>query len=200
MKLADTCLSNRASASAGGSANTNTDAAAIVRNFLESLKGTPLDGGQSQSQSQAQGKFYPMLSDLLDTSVTIPMLDSATDEYVDSLLDFLPPTVLVLAQQGSNASAVEAEPGAESVAAARQTMSSAQKRSLLKKVLRSPQFNQSLASTTSALRDGGLPSIAEALGIPVENGGYVRGGTMPLGGGDAIEAFVEGVRKTVQKK
>lgn len=194
MKLADTCLSDRAS----GSSNTNTDAAAIVRNFLESLKGTPLDGGQSQSQ--AQGKFFPMLSDLLDTSVTIPMLDGATDEYVDSLLDFLPPTVLVLAHQGSNASETEGEPGAASVAAARQTMSSGQKRSLLKKVLRSPQFNQSLASTTSALRDGGLPSVAEALGVPVENGGYVRGGTMPLGGGDAVEAFVEGVKKTVQKK
>jgi hypothetical protein len=28
----------------------------------------------------------------------------------------------------------------------------------------------------------------------------VRGGTVPLGGGDAVEAFVEGVKKTVQKK
>ena len=141
-----------------------------------------------------------MLSDLLDKSVTIPTLDGATEAYVDSLLDFLPPAVLVLAQQGSNSGENEAEPGAESVAAARQAMSSEQKRSLLKKVLRSPQFNQSLASTTSALRDGGLPSVAEALGVPVENGGYVRGGTMPLGGGDAVEAFVEGVKKTVQKK
>jgi len=28
----------------------------------------------------------------------------------------------------------------------------------------------------------------------------VRGGAVPLGGGDAIEAFVNGVKKTVQKK
>lgn len=167
-----------------------------MRNFLESLKGTPLDGGQRQ----AQGKLYPLLSDLLDTSITIPMLDSASDEYVDGLLDFLPPTVLVLAQQGSASSDIEGEPGAEAVAAARQAMSPGQKRSLLKKVLRSPQFNQSLATTTAALRDGGLPSVAEALGVPVENGGYVRGGTVPLGGGDAIDAFVEGVKKSVQRK
>ncbi|KAM7224310.1 Proteasome complex subunit Rpn13 ubiquitin receptor domain containing protein [Rhypophila decipiens] len=180
------------------SANTNTDAAAIVRNFLDSLKGTPLGG--DRGQSQAHGKLYPLLSDLLDTPVTIPMLDNANDEYVDGLLDFLPATLLVLAQQGSASNEIEAEPGAEAVAAARQAMSSGQKRSLLKKVLRSPQFNQSLATTTAALRDGGLPSVAEALGVPVENGGYVRGGTMPLGGGDAIEAFVEGVKKTVQKK
>jgi hypothetical protein len=50
-----------------------------------------------------------------------------------------------------------------------------------------------------ALRDGGLPSIADALAIRVENGGYMRGGSMPLGGGEAVEAFVEGVRKTVEE-
>ena len=49
-----------------------------------------------------------------------------------------------------------------------------------------------------ALRDGGLPSIAEALGIKVENGGMVKGGNVPLGGGEAVEAFVEGIKKQVQ--
>lgn len=173
----------------------SNDAAAVVRNFLESLKGVPGLGG-----AQAEGKAYPLLNDLLEPSATISMLDSATDEYVDDLLSFLPPTVLVLTQQGDNGDAIEREPGAESVEAAKQAMSSGQKRTLLKKVLRSPQFSQSLASLTVALRDGGLPSIAEALCIPLENGGLVRGGTVPLGGGDAIEAFVEGVKKTVQKK
>lgn len=174
----------------------SNDAAAAVRNFLESLKGAPGLGGTNQ----AEGKAYPLLTDLLDTSTTIPMLDAATDEYVDTLLGYLPPTVLVLAQQGDHGDAIEKEPGPESVEAAKQAMSSNQKRALLKKVLRSPQFSQSLASLTIALRDGGLPSIAEALGIAVENGGLVRGGTVPLGGGDAVEAFVEGVKKTVQKK
>ncbi|KAK3329412.1 proteasome complex subunit Rpn13 ubiquitin receptor-domain-containing protein [Apodospora peruviana] len=177
------------------SANANADAAAIVQSFLESLKGTPLDGGRSQ----AQGKLYPLLNDLLETPVTIPMLEASSDEYVDNLLNFLPPTVLVLAQGGPNASEIEAEPSSESVTAAREAMTSEQKRALLKNVLRSPQFNQSLSSLTAALRDGGLPSISEALGIAVENGGHVQGGTVPLGGGDAIEAFVEGVKKTVQK-
>lgn len=166
-----------------------------MRNLLESLKGGPSLGG-----NQAQGKLYPLLNDLLETSTTIPMLDGAPDEYVDNLLNYLPPTVLVLAQQGENGDAIAKEPSAEAVAAARQAMSSDQKRSLLKKVLRSPQFTQSLASLSVALRDGGLPSIAEALGVPVENGGLVRGGAVPLGGGEAIEAFVNGVKKSVQKK
>ncbi|KAL2262049.1 hypothetical protein VTK26DRAFT_2643 [Humicola hyalothermophila] len=180
---------------ADGARAASNDASAVVRNFLDSLKGTPGLGA-----SPAEGKAFPMLTDLLDTNTTIPMLDAASDEYVDNLLGFLPPTVLVLAQQGDNADAIEREPSPESVEAAKQAMSSEQKRSLLKKVLRSPQFAQSLASLTIALRDGGLPSIAEALGIQVENGGLVRGGTVPMGGGDAIEAFVEGVKKTVQKK
>lgn len=192
---ANIVLTDRASAT-----NAEADAAAVVRNFLDSLKGTQgLAGGQAQAQ--AQGKSYPLLNDLLEPSVTIPMLDSATDEYVDNLLNYLPSTVIVMSQQGaSGADAIEIEPSAASVEAARQTMSQDQKRALLKKVLRSPQFTQSLASLTIALRDGGLPNISTALGVQVENGGMVRGGTVPLGGGDAVEAFVEGVKKTVQKK
>lgn len=178
--------------------NDASDASAVVRNFLESLKGAPALG--ASRENRAEGKAYPLLNDLLDASTTISMLDAATDEYVDNLLSYLPPTVLVLSQQGSNADAISSEPGAESVEAAKQAMSSEQKRALLKKVLRSPQFHQSLSSLTIALRDGGLPSIAEALGVTVENGGLVSGGRVPLGGGDAVEAFVEGVKKTVQKK
>lgn len=51
-----------------------------------------------------------------------------------------------------------------------------------------------------AIRDGGLPSIADALEVKVQNGGLVRGGSVPLGGGDAVEAFVEGVKKFVEEK
>ena len=61
-------------------------------------------------------------------------------------------------------------------------------------------FLQSLQTISRALTEGGLPSVAEALGIEVENGGAIRGGAAPLGGGDAIEAFVNGVKKAVQKK
>lgn len=51
-----------------------------------------------------------------------------------------------------------------------------------------------------ALRDGGLPMIGEALGLEVENGGMIKHGSMPLGGGDAVQAFVEGVKRTVEKE
>lgn len=164
-----------------------------MQNFLNSLKG---GSGMGSMQQQGQGKVYPLLTDLLEPSTTIPVADSAAAEYVDNLLDLLPPTVLVLALDDS----FEGEPTPAAAASAKAAMSLDQKRKLLKQVLRSPQFHQSLSSLSVALRDGGLPSIAEALGIRVENGGLVRGGSVPMGGGNAIEAFVEGVKKTVQEK
>jgi 26S proteasome regulatory subunit N13 len=51
-----------------------------------------------------------------------------------------------------------------------------------------------------ALRDGGLPTISEALGVKVKNGGFMRRGGMPLGGGEAVEAFLEGVKRGVQEE
>ncbi|KAK1754970.1 proteasome complex subunit Rpn13 ubiquitin receptor-domain-containing protein [Echria macrotheca] len=172
-----------------------TDAAAAVRRFLESLQ----SGNQGATGSQAAEKLYPTLSELLDTSATIPMVDAASDEYVNGLLAFLPPMLLVLVQQGDNGDVISQEPSRESITAAQEAMSSSQKRALVKKVLRSPQFHQSLASFSVAIRDGGLPSIADSLGINVEDGGFVKGGTMPLGGARAMEAFVNGVKRTVQK-
>jgi 26S proteasome regulatory subunit N13 len=90
------------------------------------------------------------------------------------------------------------EPTPATTQAAIEAMSQDQKKSLLKRVLRSPQFHQSLGSLTVALRDGGLPMVADALGIQVAHGGLVRGGSVPLGGGEAVEAFVEGVKKSVE--
>lgn len=92
-----------------------------------------------------------------------------------------------------------AEPSALTASTALEALSLEQKKAILKKVLRSPQFHQSLGSLTVALRDGGLPSIGDALGIRVTNGGLVRGGSVPLGGGDAVEAFVEGIKRTVEE-
>ncbi|ROW11530.1 hypothetical protein VMCG_01345 [Cytospora schulzeri] len=185
----------------GARAAGNVDAAAAVRNFLASLNQGG-KGGMPSNQQSPEGKVYPLLSDLLETSTTVPMLKSADENYIDNLLSYLPPVVLVLAQQGvdSSGDSIDNEPSSDSAAAAIATMNLAQKKSLLEKVLRSPQFHQSLASLTMALRDGGLPSISEALGVKVENGGFMRGGSMPLGGGDAVEAFVEGVKKSVQEK
>lgn len=127
------------------------------------------------------------------------MVDQASEEYLDKLLDHVPAVVLLLEAQPEGG-ALENEPTPDAALAAKASMSLTQKKTLLKKILRSPQFSQSLLSLSMALRDGGLPSVSEALGIKVENNGLVRGGNVPLGGGDAIEAFVEGVKKKVQKE
>jgi 26S proteasome regulatory subunit N13 len=41
--------------------------------------------------------------------------------------------------------------------------------------------------------------IGEALGLKVRNGGLIRGGQVPMGGGEAVEAFVEGVKGKVEE-
>lgn len=173
------------------------DAAAAVRNFLNSLQGQPgLSGGQ---QRQDTDIAYPYLSHLLPTSVTVPLIESAPVELADSLLSFLPPAVILLASGSSDVEG-QSEPTPAAVEAAKASLSLEDKRTLLKRVMRSPQFTQALASLTMALRDGGLPGIAEALQVRVENGGYFQGGSVPLGGGVAVKAFVDGVKKTAQEK
>ncbi|KAI1322203.1 proteasome complex subunit Rpn13 ubiquitin receptor-domain-containing protein [Xylariaceae sp. FL0255] len=171
------------------------DAATAVRNFLDSLK-----GGAQASGNRGGDKLYPLLSDLLTPPITVPVARTATEEHINRLLDFLPPAVITLSQPGGSEGDSLAEPSAAAVDAAKAAMSLGQKKALVEKVLRSPQFHQSLASLTMALRDGGLPTVADALSIKVANGGYMPGTQMPLGGGDAVEAFVEGVKKTVQEK
>ncbi|KAI9050933.1 hypothetical protein LZ554_005044 [Drepanopeziza brunnea f. sp. 'monogermtubi'] len=171
------------------------DTAILVQNFLDSLK-----GGQGGMQQPAQGQAYTTLPDLLPTSRTIPTIETATPAQIDNLLTYLPPTILLIAQESGSAIDGMVEPSAETASAAIEALSIGQKKAVLKRVLRSPQFHQSLGSLTMAIRDGGLPSIAEALGIKLQHGGLVRGGSMPLGGGDAVEAFIEGVKNTIEKK
>ncbi|KAF2970887.1 hypothetical protein GQX73_g2679 [Xylaria multiplex] len=170
------------------------DAATAVRNFLDSLK-----GGSHAVASQREDKLYPLLSDLLTPPTTVPWARTTTEQQIDNLLGYLPPAVLVLSQQSDHGDSTT-EPTAGAVEAAKAAMSLGQKKALIEKVLRSPQFHQSLTSLTMALRDGGLPTVADALSIKVENGGYMRGSQMPLGGGVAVEAFVEGVKRTVQEE
>ncbi|TQS32482.1 hypothetical protein Golomagni_07198, partial [Golovinomyces magnicellulatus] len=118
------------------------DASAAVRNFLDSLKGQQ---GLSSAGSQQQSDIpYPYLNHLLPTSTTIPMIDAAEPEYVDSLLSYLPPSVLVMAANPSEAVDTKNEPGAAAIEDAKASMSLDDKRSLLKKVLRSPQLHQAL--------------------------------------------------------
>lgn len=170
-----------------------TDTSAVVQNFLNSLKSAQ---GDNQSQ-QGQGNPYTTLPDLLPSSITCPTIDLASAAQIDHLLAYLPPTLLLLAQEGSTSIDGLVEPSAAKTQTALEALSLEDKKSIVKRVLHSPQFQQSLASLTVALRDGGLPSIGDALGIKLENGGLVKGGSMPLGGGEAVEAFVEGVKKCV---
>jgi len=167
------------------------DANTIVQNFIQSL-------GVNQGRNSApQEKLFTTLADLLTPASTIPWIDSADSEVVDRLLQYLPAALVTLAQEADDMSALNTEHA--SIEAAEQALSLSQKKDILRRVLRSPQFSQSLSSLTIALRDGGLPSISEALSIPVRNGGYLRHGGVPLGGGEAVEVFLEGVRDSVTK-
>lgn len=170
-------------------ANASSDPSSVVQGFLSSLQGN--------QNEEAQGPFTT-LQDLLTPSSTISFIDSADNKTVDNLLSFLPPSLLLLAQNVEDVPTDDVSP--DIVEAVMMSLNLSQKKDILRKVLRSPQFMQSLASLTVALRDGGLPSISEALGIPVGNGGYMRRGGVPLGGGDAVKAFVEGTKDHVKDK
>ena len=137
-----------------------------------------------------------VLTDLFPSSVTIPMLELASPSYIDRLCSLLPPTVLLLAQEADDPSDIT--PTSAAAEAAIQALSIDQKKDILGRVLRSPQLTQSMASLTVALRDGGLPTVSEALKLKVENGGYIRGGSLPLGGAQAIDAFLEGLKRTAE--
>jgi len=179
------------------------DPSAVVQNFLRSLQG----GGQQsggQQQQQSADKPFTTLPDLLSSGTTIPFINNATPEQIDNLCTFLPPEIFLLEQESSSTTTIDTpqDPSGTSTIAAQgaiEALSTGQKKEIIKRIFHSPQLQQSLGSLTVALRDGGLPMIGDALGLDVENGGSIRGGTMPLGGGEAVEAFVNGVKRTVEK-
>lgn len=166
------------------------DASSIIQNFINSMP-----GGKGQ-QTQQPDRLFTTLADLLTPASTLPLIDSASTEVVDQFLQYLPPTLIALAQEADDAATPQT---AVDTGASKEALSLDQKKNIIRRVLRSPQFSQSLSSLTVALRDGGLPSISEALNIPVQNGGYMRRGGMPLGGGDAVEAFLNGVKDDAEK-
>ena len=173
----------------------DADAAAAVQEFLRSVQGNQALQNQPPP---LQGKTFTTLPDLLPTATTIPFIDSADTKYVDNLLGYVPPVLLLLSQEADDISSVDTN--LETAKAAIEALSLDQKKEVLRKVLRSPQFAQSLGSLTGALREGGLPTISEALRIPVKDGGFIRRGGVSLGGGDAIEAFMNGVKDLAQKE
>ncbi|KAL4905984.1 hypothetical protein BDW74DRAFT_152385 [Aspergillus multicolor] len=179
--------SREGGADGGRAAAIDSDASAVVQNFLRAFGG---------NQSQQAEQPFTTLQDLLPPSTTLPYLDTLDSEGVDNLLKFLPQELLILALQMEDQSTAQSHP--ETAQDVLSALNLPQKKNILRKVLHSPQFTQSLASLTVAIRDGGLPSISEALKIPVENDGFMRRGGVPLGGGDAMKAFIEGVRNYVK--
>jgi len=173
-----------------------------VQNLLRSLQGDPALAGhgqqQQQQQQQEQDRPFTTLPDLLLPATTVAVIMAAEMPYLDSLLSHLPPQLLLLAQESDDASSVDPSPG--TIEAVLQALSLGQKRDILERVLRSPQFHQSLGSLTMALRDGGLPTISEVLKIQVANGGYLRRGGVPMGGGQAVEAFLAGIKASVEEE
>ena len=153
-----------------------------------------MPGGQG-SASGAQERLFTTLADLLTPASCVPFVDAADEATIDRLIQYLPPELLTLARRVEIAS----QGGDLSDDAMALDFGLDQKKDVLRRVVRSPQFSQSLSSLTIALRDGGLPSISEALNIPVRDGGYIQRGSVPMGGGDAVEAFLEGVKKTVME-
>ena len=168
------------------------DANSIIQNFINSMP-----GGKAGPAQKQQDRLFTTLADLLTPASTLPLIDSADSETVDRFLQYLPPTLIGLAQEANDATRIQATIDTET---STEVPSLEQKKDIIRRVLRSPQFSQSLSSLTIALRDGGLPSISEALNIPVRNGGYMRRGGMPIGGGDAIEAFLDGVKDNTEKE
>jgi 26S proteasome regulatory subunit N13 len=165
------------------------DASTIIQNFIKSMP-----GGQSSSQES----LFTTLADLLTPASTIPFIELADAATVDRLLEYLPPSLVSLAQEADDMVSTTIQDSTR-IEASLQATTLQQKKDVLTRVLRSPQFTQSLSSLTIALRDGGLPSLSEALSIPVRNGGFMRRGGVPLGGGDAVEAFLDGVKEHVEK-
>jgi 26S proteasome regulatory subunit N13 len=178
-----------------------TDANAAVQNFLRSL-GT----GNPRQPQQQQSTLFTTLSDLLSPETLIQTLPSLPESRINELLSNLPPQILQLASQSPPEEAIFQDdlPSSDDTVVSPDvviaSLSLRQKKSVLQRVFRSPQLHQSLGSLTMALRDGGLPMVSEALKIEVANGGMVRGSGMPLGDGVAVEAFLEGVKSTVEKE
>jgi hypothetical protein len=166
---------------------------------MNSLKGGNVGSGGSGSQQQQQqsSNHFTTLLDLLWPSHTLPTVQDASDDLIDALCAQLPTTPFLLEADVEDVEQID--PNSETAQMAIQTLTREEKIEVLGRILRAPQLRAALGSLTEALKTGALPTVSQALKIDVENGGYMRGGGMPLGGGDAVKAFLDGVKKTVEK-
>ncbi|OAL04165.1 hypothetical protein IQ06DRAFT_291767 [Phaeosphaeriaceae sp. SRC1lsM3a] len=188
--------SREGGADGGRAAASSNDVSSIVQNFMNSLQGGNLGAGGSSSQQNSDP--FTTLLDLLWPSHTISTVDKASPEFIDALCAQLPMTPFLLEAEVEDVDQID--PNSETARMAMQTLDQSEKVEVLKRILRAPQLRAALGSLTEALKTGALPTVAQGLKIDVENGGYMRGGAMPLGGGEAVKAFLEGVKKTVEKE
>ncbi|KAH7089051.1 proteasome complex subunit Rpn13 ubiquitin receptor-domain-containing protein [Paraphoma chrysanthemicola] len=184
--------SREGGADGGRAAAPATDVSAIVKGFVDSLKGGGLSGS-----SQPSSEPFTTLLDLLWPSHTIPTIEKASPELIDALCAQLPMTPFLLEAEVEDVEQID--PNSETARMAMQTLEKEEKIDVLKRILRAPQLRAALGSLTEALKTGALPTVAQGLKIDVEHGGFMRGGAMPLGGGEAVKAFLEGVKRTVEK-
>lgn len=126
-------------------------------------------GGRGGGGGYQQQEPTVSLHDLLPSTTTAPLLATMTSEAVDDLISNLPQGIIP------------------------RNATPAQKKEVIRKVLHSPQFNQSLVGLSVALRDGGLRGISDSLGVRLAPGEV---GT----GSDQVTIFVEAIKREEEKK
>ena len=108
------------------------------------------------------------LHDLLAAETTAPLVEKLSEESIENLISNLPPALVP-----KNASL-------------------SQKKQIITKVLRSPQFTQGAVSLSVALREGALKGVADSLKIPLlaaeENSNA-----------DPVEIFIKATKRQVER-
>ena len=137
--------------------------------FASLLSQIQVPGGAQQNAGTLQQTPSIALHDLLSTGNTTPLVTDMSEKTVDALISNLPPAIIP-----TNATL-------------------GQKKDVIAKVLRSPQFTQANASLTAALREGALRGVADSLRVPLLPGEEAAGT-------DQVEIFVKGVKREVERE
>ena len=156
---------------------------AVVQSIVDSFRGVgPTTSGSSNS-----------LNTLCSPKSAEATINDGSVSLVDKLCAELPQKLFQIPQAdpGSGEPYRTSDDGVQPGLA---SLTLEQKKAILKRVVTSPQYQQGVASLNAALREGALPNVSQALGISVKNGGRLPGG-FPMSGGQAIQAFVEGLKQ-----
>jgi len=108
------------------------------------------------------------LHHLLGPGETVGLIDNASSEAIDNMISNLPPSLVP------------------------ENASEGQKKQIIARVLRSPQFAQGVISLSAALREGALRGVAESLKIPIVPGEEATE--------DQVEAFVRGIKRGIERE